>query len=141
MNFSPPIPINQGMSALSGKRILVVDDDEPMLLAVSKVLTRGGARVEAASTTVDAMALMSDKEIWFDAVLTDLRMPVTSGKFILSVIKTMHPDMPVLIMSAFWTPEMKTECLQLGVAQCLDKPLDASHLLGAIARTLEGPRH
>ena len=125
------------MSALAGKKILVVDDDEPMLLAVSKVLSRGGASVKSASTTVDAMTLMSDKDVSFDAVLTDLRMPVTSGKFILSVIKTVHPDMPVLIMSAFWTPEMKAECIELGVAQCLDKPLDASHLLGALARTLE----
>jgi DNA-binding NtrC family response regulator len=68
-----------------------------------------------------------------------MRMPLASGKAILSIIKTTHPRMPVLIMSAYWTEEMKDDCALLGTTLFLDKPLDSSHLLDTLARAVLRP--
>jgi DNA-binding NtrC family response regulator len=141
MNSMPslPLPVEQSSSlSLAHYRLLVVDDDLPMLRAVTKVLSRAGAQVWSACSTAEAMALMSDPHLGFDVVLTDLRMPVTSGKFILSVIKSTHPSLPVLIMSAYWTQETKDECTRLGVAECLDKPITSHALVQAINRVMRG---
>lgn len=137
-----PLPVELDRSRLSllHCRLLVVDDDLPMLRAVTKVLSRAGAQVHSASSTAEAMQLMADPDFGFDVVLTDLRMPVASGKFILSLIKSTHPSLPVLIMSAYWTPEMKDECTRLGVAGCLEKPTSSRQLIQAICRVLQGER-
>ncbi len=119
-----------------GRKVLVVDDDEAMLTAVSKVLRYAGAEVESANSVANAIALLAQNGSRLDAVLTDLRMPVASGKTILSAVQTTHPDVPVVMMSAFWTEEMKGECAQLGAAQFLDKPLNSSHLLITVSKAL-----
>lgn len=122
-----------------GKRILVVDDDKPLLRAVSEVLRYAGANVKSASGVVEGIALLTEKDAAFNAVITDLRMPVASGKSILSLIKSAYPEMPVLVMSAFWTKELKDECMRLGADKFLDKPLTASQLLASVGHVLLGP--
>jgi len=119
-----------------GKRILVIDDDAAMLMAVSKVLHHGGAIVQSAASVAEAIALLEVKNQPFDAVLTDLRMPVTSGKMILSLMKSTRPKVPVIIMSAYWTEEAKAECTQLGANKFLDKPLHSWQLLASVAKEL-----
>lgn len=143
MNSMPLLPLSADPAVaalpltLTSRRLLVVDDDPPMLRAVTKVLSRAGAQIHSACSTAEALALMADPNLGFDAVLTDLRMPVTSGKFILSVIRSTHPSLPVLIMSAYWTPEVKDECSRLGVAACLDKPINSRQLIQAITQALQ----
>lgn len=141
MNTLLPTPISDQVSALVGKKLLVIDDDEAMLTAVSKVLRHAGANVESAGGTAEAIAQLAKPGVSFDAVLTDLRMPVVSGKTVLSVIKSSTPNVPVLIMSAFWTEEIKEECEQLGANGLLDKPLNSMRLLAAVAKAILGARH
>ena len=140
MNSTLPTPINNQVSALVGKKLLVVDDDEALLTAVCKVLQRAGAFVQPARGTPQAISLLADSSGKFDAVLTDLRMPIASGKTILSTIKNTSPSVPVLMMSAFWSDEIKQQCTELGAAWLLDKPLTSMPLLAAVAKALLGVR-
>lgn len=133
MKGTLPAPVDCQVSGLEGKRILVVDDDKALLRAVSAVLRHAGAQVQSASGVVEGIALLAAKQAAFDAVLTDLRMPVASGKSILSLMKTTYPEVPVLVMSAFWTKELRDECVRLGADIFLDKPLTAPELLVSVA--------
>lgn len=119
--------------ALKGKKILLVDDDQPMLSALTRVLTRAGANVDAAGGAAEAMAVLSDLDTVFDAVITDLRMPMASGRSVLSMVKTAHPEVPVIIMSGFWSEELKETCRELGCTHFLDKPLSSEEMIDAIA--------
>lgn len=138
MNSSLPIPLHDQVSALVGKKLLVVEDDEAMLTAVCKVLNHAGAHAQPAPGVAQAIALLADHATAFDAVLTDLRMPDASGKTILSAIKSASPAVPVLMMSAFWTDEIKQECTDQGASGLLDKPLNTRSLLAAVAKALLG---
>ena len=110
-----------------------------MLTAVSKVLRYAGAEVRSAAGVAEAIRLMAEKDAAFDAVITDLRMPVASGKTVLSVMKTAHPDVPILVMSAFWTEADKDECALLGTTRFIDKPLSSTQLLECVARAVLSP--
>lgn len=123
-------------SNLSGKRILVIDDDAALLLATCKILRRAGAVVKACAGVPGAVGQLVEDGAGFDLVLTDLRMPLTSGKLVLSLIKTAFPTVPVIIMSAFWSEEAKEECRQLGACSLLDKPVRGRDLVEAVVEGL-----
>lgn len=123
---------------LKGKKLLVIDDDESMLTAISKVLRYAGGDVKTATGVAEAIMLLSGKDAQFDAVLTDLRMPIASGKSILGLMKTSYPAVPVLIMSAYWTAEIKDECRYIGVERFIDKPVQATQLLSYVSMAVNG---
>jgi DNA-binding NtrC family response regulator len=120
------------MMSSNGKSILVIDDDAAMLRALNKVLSREGAKVMNASWAGEAMEHLASKWERFDLIITDLRMPILGGQTILGAVTTALPKVPVIIMTAFGTPELKAECLNRGAAAFLEKPLDTKQLLGAI---------
>lgn len=122
------------MKSINGKRILIIDDDAAMLRALNKVLSGEGAIVTSASWAGEAMERLTDKLDRFDLIITDLRMPILGGQTILGAVRVALPHVPVIIMTAFGTPEIQAQCLQRGAAAFLEKPLDTPQLLGVIER-------
>ncbi len=123
-------------SSLAGRQVLVVDDDKALLLALSKVLRGEGARVLAAGSASDAVRFLSLNFGHIDLVLTDMRMPDTSGMAILSAVKGSNPDVPVIIMTAFATDSMREHCAAGGAFAFLEKPVDIATLLGTVNKAL-----
>jgi DNA-binding NtrC family response regulator len=114
------------------RSVLVVDDDAGMLRALDRVLTNQGWQVTCARWIDEAMEHLARQHGQFSLIITDLRMPVVSGKTILSAVNTAFPRIPVIIITAFGSPETKAECLRQGAAAFLEKPLDSTQLLAAI---------
>lgn len=126
-------PILKGMQE---KAILIVDDDESMLRALDKVLEGEGWVVRCARWVDEAMEHLKDRDNQFDLVITDMRMPFVNGKTVLNAVKTAFPAVPVIIITAFGSPELKSECLHQGAAAFLEKPLNTPQLLAAIEGVL-----
>src|SRR5690349_1707530 len=122
------------MTSINGKSILIIDDDAAMLRALNKVLSGEGAVVANASWAGEVMERLADKQGCFDLIITDLRMPILDGQSILGAVKAALPRMPVIVITAFGSPELKAECLDKGAAAFLEKPLDTPQLLEAIER-------
>lgn len=126
------------MTTLWHKSILVVDDDAAMLRALEKVLRQERGLVTAVQSGVEAIEQLANREKRFDLVITDLRLPLVNGELILHAVKTVRPEVPVMIITAYAGPNTKAELLQHGAAALLEKPLDAAKLLGEIASILGG---
>jgi two-component system, response regulator FlrC len=124
------------MTIIKDKSILVVDDDAAMLRALCKVLSSEGALVASASWAGDVMERLAANEGYFDLIITDLRMPILNGKSILGAVKAALPEVPVIVMTAYGSPEAEAECMAKGAAAFLEKPLDTQQLLAAIERVL-----
>jgi len=124
------------MKRLEDKSILIVDDDSRMLRALEKVLTSEGAIVTSAAWAGDAMEILTGRRRQFDLVITDLRMPFVTGLTVVYSIKKIFPGLPIIILTAFGSPDVKAECLHQGVAAFLEKPLDTSQLLEAVENAL-----
>ena len=120
------------MNNVNKKTILVIDDDAAMLRALSKVLSGEGAVVASARWAGEIMERLADNQGHFDLIITDLRMPILNGKSVLGAVKTALPEVPVIVMTAFGSPEVEAECLEKGAAAFLEKPLDTPQLLAAI---------
>lgn len=117
---------------ISGKSILIIDDDAGMLRALTRVLSGEGAIVTSAGWAGEAMEHLTDRSERFDLIITDLRMPILGGQTILGAVTVALPKVPVIIITAFSKPELKDECLRQGAAAFLEKPLDTPQLLEAV---------
>jgi CheY-like chemotaxis protein len=106
------------------KQILIVDDE----ILFTKSLAEGLSALEPGWTVLsakngkEALDLLEGSQIHL--VATDLKMPVMDGFQLLAHLATHHGDIPVIVMSAFATPEMEEKLQALGIDQVLEKPLD-----------------
>ena len=115
-------------------KILVVDDDNPSLENVARFLRLKGYQVEVASNGYEAGQLIEKTE--FDLVLSDLIMPGVNGLDLLKRTRSIAPEIPVVLMSAFPGIEV-TQIFERGAADFIPKPLDLDKLLSQLKRVLE----
>src|SRR2546426_8319801 len=101
------------MDELQNKSVLVVDDDPGMLRAMSKVLAGEGMQVTGVSDPVAVVKKLADSEKRFDVVITDLRMPMFSGRGVLALTSALR-ELPVIIITAFGGADVEAQTLGLG---------------------------
>jgi predicted regulator of Ras-like GTPase activity (Roadblock/LC7/MglB family)/CheY-like chemotaxis protein len=77
------------------------------------------------------------KSVKVDLVVTDLRMPEMDGFELLAYLSKNHPEISVLVMTAFGAPEVDDRLKKLGITQYIDKPLDYKELAAKILEELE----
>jgi DNA-binding NtrC family response regulator len=123
------------MNELHDKSVLVVDDDAGMLRAMTKVLAGEGMQVTGVSDPVVVVKKLADCENRFDLVITDLRMPMFSGRGVLALASAL-PELPVIIITAFGGPDVQAQALRLGAFAFLEKPVAARQLIDVVKRAL-----
>jgi len=116
-------------------RILLVDDDESVLAALTGLLESEGYDVARASNGHEAMRLFHDAHI--DLALLDINMPVKNGWETLDQIVSINPLLPVIIITA--RPDAREKSRTLPLAAFMQKPLDPAALLDSIERLLAEP--
>ncbi|MEW5765572.1 MAG: sigma-54-dependent transcriptional regulator [Acidobacteriota bacterium] len=108
-------------------RILLVEDDPNLRRVLAYHLEKHGHSVTQA---MDAdSALERAREEPFDLVITDVRMPRTSGIELLSSLTEQVPGLPVVVMTAYGTIADAVEAMRRGAADYLTKPIDQEALL------------
>jgi CheY-like chemotaxis protein len=112
--------------------ILVVEDDDVQRRQIARVLLKAGYNVSEAPDGLEAIRLVD--ALGIDLVLTDLRMPCLSGISLLKYIKTFHPKVPVMVVTAY--PE-DTEQLKPDVL--LRKPFGEDELMACVRRLINAP--
>lgn len=125
------------MNTLAHKSVLIVDDDPGMLRALEKVLSREGLQVSRATWARDGIQELKNHGTPFDLVITDLRMPMASGLMIMHAVRNAYPTVPVIIITAYGSPEMTPAWwAEQGAAAYLEKPIEAPRLLEVVHRVL-----
>ncbi len=116
-------------------RILVVDDDEPVLKSCIRTLAEiPGAEVVHRRFGAEAARLLSAEA--FDLLISDIRMPGMSGLDLLKVAHQRDPDLPVILITGYPTAEISKGCHSLGAAACLMKPIPPEELLATVRKVL-----
>lgn len=111
------------MNVAVGKRILIVDDQEAVLVFLKDRLEQLGFMVSTAANGKEGMLLL--KEHAFQGVLLDLEMPVMDGLTMLSQLRKHTNDVPVIVMSADPTRTTMVKAIEAGARDYLTKPISA----------------
>lgn len=114
--------------------VLVVDDEQVVRGAVRKVCTAEGLVVDGAES-VDA-GLERLARMRYRAVLLDLMLPASGGMRVLEASRRDHPEIPVVMITGYATPESKVECFRGGAFDVLPKPFDANELVAVLRRAM-----
>jgi DNA-binding NtrC family response regulator len=112
--------------------ILVVDDDAEMRELICDVLKDRGHQVTAAGNGQEALKLLSQED--YAVVLTDLRMKGMLGTELLTEVKRAHPDVGVILMTAFGSVETAVEAMKRGASDYLTKPVKNEELIRVVER-------
>jgi excisionase family DNA binding protein len=123
-----PVPEELGSALV---KILVVDDEKPVLDAMRRAVKAHGAEVELTTTSSGVEALLLVSELKPHGMLIDLNMPDMDGFEVCRRIrarKTLE-SVRLLTMSGRHTPELVDQSLKAGAVACLAKPIEVEALL------------
>lgn len=115
--------------------ILVVDDSAVDRIRVEKLLGKVGVRVQTAASGREALDFLTREPA--DLVLTDMQMPEIDGLQLVEEIRSKHPAIPVILMTAHGSEEIAVTALQKGAASYVPKRNLARDLAETIASVLE----
>lgn len=116
--------------------LLVVDDEESMRWFLEKTLRREGYDVLAARDGPEAIALAQSHTV--DLVLADVRMPGMDGVALLRALRPTHPNVPVLLMTAYGTVEDALSAMKQGATDYVMKPFRVDAIRATVAKALAG---
>lgn len=110
--------------------ILVVDDELSMREFFTILLEKEGYDVATAGNGDEALALLADRH--FELVISDIRMPGMGGLSLLEKIKETQSDTPVILITAFASPEDAVSAMKCGAFDYITKPFKVDEMLNII---------
>jgi len=116
-------------------RILIIDDERPILLTLEALLSRRGYQVDAAATASAGLRLLKSKSPAL--VLLDLQLPDAEGLHMLDQIKASHGETQVIILTAHDSLHNAIESIKRGAYHFISKPYAAEELLSLVEKALE----
>ena len=129
-------------------KILVVDDEDIVLESCQAVFELDGFEAQFVPNVDKALEAM--KNNGFDLLLIDVKMPKKDGMYLMRKIKEQWPDMPIIVMSGYYTTETIQEAMRMGATTFIAKPFEPDELMETIRNVIskeerhgkeEGPRN
>ena len=117
------------------RRILIIDDERPILLTLEALLGRHGYQVETSGTASHGLRLLKTKSP--DLVLLDLQLPDAEGLQTLDQIKAESPETQVIILTAHDSLSNAIESIKRGAFHFISKPYAPEELLSLVEKALE----
>jgi DNA-binding NtrC family response regulator len=117
------------------RKVLVIDDDASLRRVMEMQLEEIGCDVLAVASGKEALGVL--EEATLDLVITDLRIPGMSGMDILKSLRTDHPELTVIMVTAYGTVRTAVEAMKAGAYDYLTKPIDYDELTLVVNRALE----
>jgi len=121
---------------MQGKRILIVDDEASLRTALFRALDRKGYQVITSSTYKEAETVsQTDKAL--DLALVDLRLPDGDGIELMSKLRSMHPNIQVIILTGHASIETAVDATRKGAFHFVTKPCNLDEIMTLVDRALE----
>jgi signal transduction histidine kinase/CheY-like chemotaxis protein len=130
-----------GYSELSGKRVLVVDDNLVSQKIVRQILQGINAQSTEAGNGAEALAMVGEAALQgaaYDFAIVDMQMPVMDGLMFASAVRSQLPsaDLPLILLSSHRDRALSERAAELGIREFLSKPVRRNVLLDACKRAI-----
>lgn len=126
--------MSKGVVLLSGKRVLIVDDEEELRASLALIFRRRGCIVFEAATGQSAIEVAKGNQL--DLVVSDVRMPNGTGIELLEAIRKTNPILPLILLITGYADLTEEEAFRKGANALLAKPLDRSKFLALVEKCL-----
>jgi len=123
------------------KRILIVDDHDVVRAGLQRIITEHLAEVDFGEAGDTEELLQLARESAWDLIITDIKMPGRSGLDVLSDLREIAPDTPVIVLTAFPESDYGARALEQGAAGFINKARVSTELPPAIRKVLTGQRY
>lgn len=117
-------------------RIMVVDDERSMREMLEIFLSREGYEVAGYSLASDALAVLAEDQN-FDLIITDINMPGLTGLDLLRTVSQFEKDIPVIMITAYGSPDSAVEAMKLGAVDYITKPFRIEEIKARISAAVE----
>ncbi len=115
--------------------VLIVDDEKPNLDSLGRIFEREGWRVALAESGPSALEVLRRERV--SVVVTDLMMPGMSGEELLRAVKTLSPEIEVVLMTAYGTVENAVAAMKEGAYDFITKPVKRHAIVKSVRQALE----
>jgi DNA-binding NtrC family response regulator len=116
-------------------KILIVDDESIILESCRRVLEPEGFEVTIALTADEGLKQLEHDD--FRLLIIDVKMPGHDGIYLIRQVKEKCPDMPVIVMSGYPTPETISKAADEGSATFIAKPFTPDELLETVLKVIQ----
>ena len=123
------------VTTLEGKRILLIDDDETILIPFQHILQDEGYQVDTASNGHEALEKVGETE--YQMVISDIKLPDVHGIEVAGKIREQYRDTRLIIITGFPDLADSLETIDLGIDEILIKPIKPDELLRAVKESLQ----
>jgi CheY-like chemotaxis protein len=120
----------------NGERIMVVEDERPLMALLCEVLKRLGYKPAGFADGSAALAEFEARSGRFDALITDEIMPGLAGTELAAALRRQRADLPVVLVSGYIGPMISERAIAAGIREILKKPVQTRELAAALARAL-----
>lgn len=125
------------MSAATGKRLLIVDDEQTLLTMLQEWLRYKGFEVHAFLSADEALAYFEAHPAEVDMLITDQAMPGMTGKELIKKIKAINPQLPTVLFSGYPDEVSAEQTEEIGVSYFAGKPFSHESFLAEIKLLLD----
>ena len=123
----------------AARNVWIIDDDSSIRWVLGRALSKESLTIESFENADDALARLGGGEDP-DVIVTDIRMPGTSGLELLERLHHEVPDMPVILMTAHSGLDSAVAAYQGGAFEYLPKPFDIDEAVALVRKALEHAR-
>ncbi|NMG00612.1 nitrogen regulation protein NR(I) [Aromatoleum toluolicum] len=121
--------------------VWIVDDDRSIRWVLEKALGREDIPHRSFSSANEALSALEIEPVPPKVLISDIRMPGESGLGLLKRVKTLHPQLPVIIMTAYSDLESAVSAFQGGAFEYLPKPFDVDQAVALVQRAIAQSSH
>jgi DNA-binding response OmpR family regulator len=115
-------------------RLLVVDDEANIRAGLRDLLSLKGYHVEEAGSGYEALALLENTS--YDLMMLDMLMPGMDGVEVMRRARKMHPNLPIIVLTAHASLESAIAAVKLDATDYLLKPFDVENLIATVSRAV-----
>ena len=126
------IPLSRGH-----EKVLFVDDEEPLVSLVRRMLEHLGYDVTTKTNSIEALDLFRSKPDQFDIVMTDLTMPFIKGDKLAQELLKIRPDIPVVLCTGFSEKISEEMAKKIGVRAFVLKPIVLKDMSKTVTQVLD----
>ncbi len=114
---------------MSSEYVWVIDDDQSIRWVLEKALKQADMQVSTFESADEALDLVRSNALPPDVVISDIRMPGSDGLSLLKQLKALHPDLPILIMTAYSDLDSTVAAFEEGAFEYIPKPFDVDTVI------------